>query len=140
QDLAPVDGLEPGQQVQQRGLAAARGTQQRDELSGFDVQADAVGRDEGAVSLDDLPNRDARTDRLLRADGSGRLSPGRFEAQFAPRQYLRHIFPPPFHYTERHSVFHFLRSFLLVKKIRTSAQNSIKHGRMNGLTCRPAAA
>ena len=57
-DLAARDHLEAGDHPQQRGLAAARGADEHDELAVLDVDADAVHDLHGAVALDDVPDGD----------------------------------------------------------------------------------
>ena len=49
--------LQAGDDAQRRGLAGAGGTEQGKEFTRFDVEIDAVQRREGAVPLDDLPER-----------------------------------------------------------------------------------
>ena len=53
QDAALVRRLEAGEQAQQRGLAAAGGTEQREELALVDVERQAVDRGEVAEALGD---------------------------------------------------------------------------------------
>ena len=60
-DLAGFRPLQPGEAAQRRGLAAAGGAEQRDQLAGPDADADAVdgihhhvaGRDEGLAEIFD---------------------------------------------------------------------------------------
>ena len=59
QDLALVGELEPGDDAQERGLAAARGPEQRHQLAGRERQAHVVERDEAAERLADILNLDA---------------------------------------------------------------------------------
>src|SRR5262249_10618977 len=49
-DLARLRPLEPGEAAQGRGLAAAGGPEQRDQLAGLDAEADVVDRIDGDVA------------------------------------------------------------------------------------------
>ena len=64
QHLAGVRRLQPGDDAQQRGLARARQTQQRDQLAGLDVQVDIVERNEVAEPLADVFELDAHAATL----------------------------------------------------------------------------
>ncbi len=55
-----IGRLEAGQHAQQRGLAAAAGTQQRKELAGLDVERKAVDGNEAAEPLDHCGNAQQR--------------------------------------------------------------------------------
>src|SRR3546814_16235525 len=57
QDGALAGRLEAGQHAQQRGLAAARGAEQREELALEDVEGDVVDGDEVAETLGDADDR-----------------------------------------------------------------------------------
>ena len=48
-DAAGVGVLEPREQAQRRGLAAARRAEQRDQLAGLQGQVEVVERDHGTV-------------------------------------------------------------------------------------------
>ena len=76
---AAVGGLEPGDDPQQRGLAAARGSKQRDELARFDRQVDPREADAG-----DLDALAGGAGRLGRAAVIARLG-ARFPCRFATR-------------------------------------------------------
>src|SRR5258707_5374681 len=58
QHLAGVGRLESRDYSQQRGLARSRQSQQRDQLAGFDMQADIVNRDEVTELLADVSELD----------------------------------------------------------------------------------
>src|SRR3546814_695381 len=60
QDGALAGRLEAGQHAQQRGLAAARGAEQREELAPEDVEGDVVDGDEVAETLGDADNLHVR--------------------------------------------------------------------------------
>src|SRR4051794_32526012 len=68
-DRALVRAVEPAEQVQQRGLAAARRADQRDQLTGIEVDVGAVEHTPRgaarAVGLDERCGRD-QSQRLLR--------------------------------------------------------------------------
>ena len=66
-DRPRVGRLEAGDDAQQRGLARARGPEQRDQLAGVDPQIDLVDRGEGAEAPADVAN----------FDGHDGLVPGR---------------------------------------------------------------
>jgi len=57
-DLALVGALEPGQETERRGLAAARGPEDGEELAGPDVERNVVERDRVAVALPDSGEAD----------------------------------------------------------------------------------
>ena len=59
-DLAAVRLLEPGDQAQRRGLAAARRPDEHDELAVLDRAAQIAHRDERAVGLDQIDQLDPR--------------------------------------------------------------------------------
>ncbi len=54
QHLAGVGLFQPGDDAQQRGLAAARGTEQGDQFAGGEIERDVVERVEGAEALVDV--------------------------------------------------------------------------------------
>ena len=58
EDGALVGRLEPGDDPQQRGLAAAARTEERRQRSGPDLHGDVVERDEVVEALRDAPDRD----------------------------------------------------------------------------------
>src|SRR3546814_6015743 len=60
QDGALAGRLEAGQHAQQRGLAAARGAEQREELALEDVEGDVVDGDEVAETLGDADDLHVR--------------------------------------------------------------------------------
>ena len=64
QHLARVRRLQPRDYSQQRGLARARQPEQRDQLAGFDMQADIVDRDEIAELLADISELDTHAATL----------------------------------------------------------------------------
>ena len=67
QNAAGVGRLEAGQHSQQRGLAAAARTEQREELAGVDVERQRVDRAKPAECLDDRVNaQERRAGRCLR--------------------------------------------------------------------------
>ena len=74
QDAAAVRRLEAGQHAQQRGLAAAGGPEQGEELVLADVERDAVDRREPAEALGDPVDRRAGSGRALMARPVPRLS------------------------------------------------------------------
>ncbi len=57
-DVALIRRFQAGNDPQQRGLAAARGTEQRDELAALDVQADVIQRLERIEILADVTHFD----------------------------------------------------------------------------------
>ncbi len=67
EDLTPVrvGKLQPRDQAQQRRLARAGRTEQREQLARFYLQADAVQRREATEGFSDLPNFDAHRDQGL---------------------------------------------------------------------------
>ena len=50
-DAAGIGRLQPGQQAEQRGLAAARAAQQGEQLAAGDLEIDIVDGDDGAEAL-----------------------------------------------------------------------------------------
>ncbi len=65
QDATGIRPLEPGDQTQQRGLAAARGAEQREEFAVVNVEGELVERDEVAEPLGDAFDAQQRTRRAL---------------------------------------------------------------------------
>ncbi len=59
QDAPRIGMLEPGDDPEQRGLAAAGGPQQRDELARREIERDVVQGNELAEGLADALDRDA---------------------------------------------------------------------------------
>ncbi len=58
QDVALIRRFHAGDDAQQRGLAAAGGAEQGDQLAGRDVEVDVVERDEVAEALGDVADFD----------------------------------------------------------------------------------
>jgi len=65
QDAAPVWRFQPGDDAQQRGFAAARGAEQRNQLARFNVQAHVAQRLKSAKLLADVANFNTHDDSLL---------------------------------------------------------------------------
>ncbi|MNR17165.1 hypothetical protein D3C85_1338090 [compost metagenome] len=72
--LASIGALQAGDDAQQRGLAAARGAQQRGQLAFVEVERDVVQRDEIAEMLLYVPDLNAH-DGCPCSVGAGRLAP-----------------------------------------------------------------
>ena len=79
-DPTAVGALQPGDDPQQRGLAAARGTEQRGQGAAREVERDIVECDEGTEGLVDVFDLDAHTE-ILNADHGVRVRrpPGRVD-------------------------------------------------------------
>src|SRR5690606_32513462 len=80
--------LEPGQHAQQRGLAAAGGAQDREELAAMDVEVDGIHRDEVAEVLAELPDLYQWSRSVLPVDGRTHPFPVswlKFRSSPAPR-------------------------------------------------------
>ena len=73
QHAAAVSGLQPGNDAQQRGLAAARGVQRGDEFARGEVEADVAERGEAAEGLADVLDLDAH-DALGGAPSTRRIA------------------------------------------------------------------
>ena len=65
QHLAGVGRIQPGDYSQQRGFTRARRAEQRDQLAGFDMQADVVKRNEVAKFLADVSKLDTHAATLI---------------------------------------------------------------------------